>query len=170
MYRKPITYTDFNGVEKTKDFYFNLIRPELVEMKRSPLYEMQGIIERLRGMKDPDKELSYEEKDEIQEKMGSILRNLVIQSYGVKSEDGEFFSKRIGEDKFGQGRAFVESMAYDSLYMEMLSDVSNFVKFVRAIVPPDTQNMIDTDPGIQESLKEIEAAQAQPDNVVPIPN
>lgn len=156
MYKKAITYTDFNGDNKTKNFYFNLIRPELMEMERSPLYEMQDILNRVKGMENPDEELSYAEQDEIQEKMGAILRNLVIKSYGVKSDDGEHFVKRIGDRRYGAGEDFVESMAYDALYMEMISDVNNLVKFVRAIVPADLQGNID-------------AAVAKADNIVSLP-
>ncbi len=151
MYKRSITYTDFNGVEKTRSFYFNLTRPELVEMKRSPLYEMQEIVDRVKAMDNPDEQLTYAEKDEIQEKMGEILRNLVIQSYGVKSDDGERFVKRIGIRPYGAGEDFVETMAYDALYMEMISDVGNLVQFVRSIVPPDAQRSID------EQMPEIEA-------------
>lgn len=155
MYRKVITYTDFNGNEKTKTFYFNLTRPELIEMKRSPLIVMQKIIERIRGMNDPENELSIEEKDEIQEKMGNILCDLVIQSYGVKSEDGETFSKRLNGSKYGAGEAFVESMAYDALYMELLNDVKKLVEFVRAIVPESIKANLDSNPELQSQIKEL---------------
>lgn len=157
MYKKVIEYTDFNGNKKSKNFYFNLTRPELMEMKRSPLYEMQEILERVKNMDDPDEELSYAEKDEIQEKMGAILRNLVIQSYGVKSEDGERFIKRINGRPYGAGEDFVESMAYDSLYMEMISDVSNLVTFVRAIVPADVQGDLDAAMAKQENIVSLNA-------------
>lgn len=159
MYKKVISYTDFNGQEKTKTFYFNLTRPELVEMKRSPLIEMQKIVERVRAMKDPDTELTNDEKDEIQEKMGNILRGLVIQSYGVKSEDGETFSKRLNGSRYGAGEAFVESMAYDALYMEMLSDVNNLIGFVRAIVPESVKADMDADPNFSKSIAEFSSAE-----------
>ena len=32
MLKKTVTYTDYNGVERTEDFYFNLTRSELMEM------------------------------------------------------------------------------------------------------------------------------------------
>lgn len=162
MYKKVITYTDFNGVEKTKSFYFNLTKPELVEMKRAPLYEMQKIIDKVRGMKDPDSELTYEEKDEIQEKMGNILCDLVIQSYGVKSEDGETFSKRKNGSKYGAGEAFVESMAYESLYMEMISDVSKLIDFVRAIVPESLQTELNNNEDLQKSIQELKTLDSEP--------
>lgn len=158
MFKKAITFTDYNGETKTKNYYFNLSRPELMEMKRSPLFEMQKIVDRVNKMENPDEELSVAEKDEIQEKMGEILRNLVIQSYGVKSEDGERFMKRVGDRKFGAGEDFVETMAYDALYMEMISNAGNLVKFVRAVVPEDVRTNIDNTP----EMKEITSGNVMP--------
>lgn len=168
MYRKVITYTDFNGVEKTKTFYFNLTRPELIEMKRSPIVEMQHIIERVRNMKDPQNELTLEEKDEIQGKMGDILRELVIQSYGVKSEDGETFSKRFNGSKFGAGESFVESMAYDALYMEMISDIKNLINFVRAVIPASVNQELESNPEFKAGLKELNAMGVNTDEITEV--
>ena len=33
MLVKPITYTDYNGVERTETFYFNLSQAELIDMQ-----------------------------------------------------------------------------------------------------------------------------------------
>jgi len=33
MLKKTITYTDYNGEERTEDFYFNLTQSEMVEME-----------------------------------------------------------------------------------------------------------------------------------------
>lgn len=159
MYKKVIAYTDFNGNSKINTFYFNLTRPELVEMQRSPLLEMQAIIDRIRNMKDPEKELTDSEKDQIQDKMGSILRDLVIRSYGVKSEDGEHFSKRIGNRQFGAGEDFVESMAYDALYMDMLGDIKNMIDFVRAVIPESITAELEKNPEYKASLLELEKNQ-----------
>ena len=35
MYKKTVTYTDFNGVERTEDFYFNFTKAELIDMQLS---------------------------------------------------------------------------------------------------------------------------------------
>lgn len=35
MIKKRIKYTDFNGVEREEDFYFNISKAELVEMESS---------------------------------------------------------------------------------------------------------------------------------------
>ena len=33
MLKKTITYNDYNGVERTEDFYFNLSKAEILEME-----------------------------------------------------------------------------------------------------------------------------------------
>ena len=33
MLKKTITYTDYNGVDRTEDFYFNLTEAELLDME-----------------------------------------------------------------------------------------------------------------------------------------
>ena len=33
MYKRPIKYVDFNGVERNEDFYFNLSEAELLKME-----------------------------------------------------------------------------------------------------------------------------------------
>ena len=35
MLKKTITYNDYNGAERTEDFYFNLTEAEVVEMQYS---------------------------------------------------------------------------------------------------------------------------------------
>lgn len=166
MYRKVISYTDFDGNTKSKIFYFNLTRPELVEMQRSPLVEMQAIIERIRKMDDPDVELTEQEKDMIQDKMGAILRDLVIRSNGVKSEDGEHFNKRKGDRRFGVGEDFVESMAYDVLYMEMLGNIRNMIDFVRSVIPDSIASDLEKTPEYQEGMRELESIQNGEENPV----
>ena len=35
MLKKTITYKDYNGTERTEDFYFNLTKAEVMEMEMS---------------------------------------------------------------------------------------------------------------------------------------
>ena len=35
MYKKTITYTDYNNVERTEDFWFNFSKAEIMEMEMS---------------------------------------------------------------------------------------------------------------------------------------
>ena len=47
MYIKPITYTDFNDVERTENFYFNLTKAELLEMELLSDGGMEATIEKI---------------------------------------------------------------------------------------------------------------------------
>ena len=47
MLKKTITYTDYNGVESTEDFYFNLNRAEITQMELSVDGGYSALIDRL---------------------------------------------------------------------------------------------------------------------------
>ena len=51
MIKKTLTYTDYNGVERTEDYYFNLTEAELVEMELSIDGGMQKKIEKIMNSK-----------------------------------------------------------------------------------------------------------------------
>jgi hypothetical protein len=117
MLKKPITYTDFNGVEKTKEYYFNLTEVELIEMETGV---DGGLSEMLQGIIDA--------KDQ-----GALIRffkDLTLRSYGIKSADGEGFDK---SDKIRHD--FEHSAAYPVLFMELATDADAAAAFVNGIVP-----------------------------------
>ena len=47
MYKKPITYTDYDGNERTEDFYFNLTKAEIMEWEFSQVGGLKAQIERI---------------------------------------------------------------------------------------------------------------------------
>ena len=46
MLKKTIKYTDYNGVERTEDFYFNITKAEAIEMEMTTTGGMSAMIER----------------------------------------------------------------------------------------------------------------------------
>ena len=80
MYKKTITYTDYFGVERTEDFYFNLTTSELMQLQLSTQQgfynEMQTLIDSHDGPKIMD-----------------AFNKIIMQAYGEKSEDGRRFIK-----------------------------------------------------------------------------
>ena len=52
MLKKPITYTDYNGVERTEDFYFNLSKAELMEMELGVTGGMTEMLNKIIAAKD----------------------------------------------------------------------------------------------------------------------
>lgn len=117
MLKKTITYTDYNDVERTEDFYFNLTKSELVEMELSTEGGLMSKLERLSG--DPD-------GVEIMQ----IFKDIILKSYGEKSSDGKRFikSEEISE-------AFSQTEAYNTLFMELVTDAEKAAEFAEAIIP-----------------------------------
>lgn len=117
MLAKPITYTDYDGNERTETFYFNLSKAEVAEMQ---LKHPGGYAEYLQRIIDA--------KDQSQ--LIDAFKRLITDSYGVKSEDGKRFCKssEISE-------AFVQTEAYSELFVELLSSGEAAAAFVNAIMP-----------------------------------
>lgn len=117
MLKKTITYTDYDGNERTEDFYFNLTRAECAEMEMS--YE--GGLSRMINKIVAAQEMS---------RIVSIFKDLVLQAYGEKSPDGRRFIKspELREQ-------FSQTEAYSILFMELATDANAATVFVNGIVP-----------------------------------
>lgn len=119
MLKKTVKYEDYNGVEKTKDFYFNLNKAELMKMQ---LTEAGGLAESI------EKIVAANNIPAIVE----IFEKLVLDAYGEKSADGERFEKTDDIKA-----AFKQSPAYPIIYMELATDADAAAKFINGIVPAD---------------------------------
>lgn len=117
MYKKTISYEDYNGEQQTRTFYFNLSKAELIEMQFS---SEGGLQERLTRM--------IETKDGSG--MMKTIKELILRSYGEKSADGNRFikSKELSE-------SFEQSEAYSELFMEIATDEKAAEAFVNGIIP-----------------------------------
>lgn len=126
MVKKTITYTDYDGVERTEDFYFNLSKSELIKMEYGTEGGLTKILKKITDSKDTTEIMRY--FDEI-----------LSKAYGEKSPDGKRFikSKELYE-------AFAQTNAYDILFMELFSDTDKMTSFIKGIVPdiPNTQNVL----------------------------
>lgn len=117
MIKKTLTYTDYNGVERTEDYYFNLTEAELVEMELSIDGGMQKKIEKIMNSKD-------------MKQIIEVFKDLILRSYGEKSDDGKRFikNKEITE-------AFTQTEAYSMLFMKLATDEKEASDFVNGILP-----------------------------------
>lgn len=120
MFKKTITYTDYDDVERTEDLYFNLTKSELLEMDYSATGGMEKMIRSI---------VSAQDTKRIME----IFKDIILKSYGEKSLDGKRFVKvrdghRLSDD-------FAETGAYDALFMELISSEDAMSEFIRNIVP-----------------------------------
>ena len=117
MLKKTITYADYNGVERTEDFYFNLSKAEVMEMEMTTTGGLAEQITKIIAAQDNPSIIK-------------IFKNLVLKSYGEKSPDGKRFIKN---DELRT--AFSETEAYSNLFMELATNTDAATSFVNGIVP-----------------------------------
>lgn len=125
MLKKTIKYTDYNGVEREEDFYFNLTKAELLEMQTS---EDGGFSELIQ---------TAIKKQDVKVVM-SIFKDLILKAYGEKSADGKRFikSKELSDE-------FSQTEAFSNLYIELATDEKASQEFVNGVCPaiPEAQRV-----------------------------
>lgn len=119
MLKKTITYTDYNGVERTEDFYFHFSKAELAEMEMGTTGGYAEMITKIVAAQDAPTLIK-------------IFKELVLKAYGEKSADGKRFIK--SEEI---AIAFSQTEAYSQLFMELATDSDAAQKFVNGIMPVD---------------------------------
>lgn len=117
MVKKTITYTDFNDVERTEDFYFNLTEAEIVELQLGTTGGMAAMMKKIVDSKDSAQIIA-------------TFKKIVLKAYGEKSDDGRRFMKTPEIT-----RAFEETEAYSQIFMELAFDASKAADFVNGIMP-----------------------------------
>lgn len=116
MFKKVIKFEDFNGNPREETFYFNLSKAELMEMELSTQAGVEEMIRMLIATKD-------------NAKIMQIFKDLILKSYGIKSEDGTRFikSQELRE-------AFEQSNAYSELFMEMITEPEMQAAFINGVI------------------------------------
>lgn len=117
MLKKTITYNDYNGVERTEDFYFNLNKAEILEMEMSATGGLAESIKKIVAAQD-------------QPAIIKLFKSLILKAYGEKSADGKRFKK--SEELSDE---FAQTEAYSILFMELATDADAASEFVNGIVP-----------------------------------
>lgn len=125
MLKKTITYTDFDGNERTEELYFNLTKAELMELQMS---EIGGLEKRLKGI------IMAQNGVEIMK----FFKDIFLNSYGVKSPDGRRFIKNdeVRTD-------FEQTEAYSQLFMELVTDADKMADFIKGVIPSDLAGQVD---------------------------
>ena len=117
MIKETVTYTDFNGNERTDSFYFNLTEAELVELEVGVEGGLKAILEKII-------------KEDDQRQIMEYFKKIVLMAYGEKSADGRYFEK---SDKIRNG--FAPTEAYSKIFMKMSTDANAASKFIKGILP-----------------------------------
>lgn len=119
MLKKTIPYTDYNGNERTEDFYFNLTKAEIMEMEMSTTGGLSEMIQNVVKTQDAPSIIK-------------IFKDLILKAYGEKSPDGKRFIKSPE-----LSAAFSQTEAYSQLFMELATDADKAAAFVNGIIPKD---------------------------------
>lgn len=124
MLKKTISYTDFNGVERKEDFYFNLSKAEIMEMQYSTVGGLDNMLNKIIAAQDT--KLIME-----------TFKKLILKAYGQKSDDGKRFikSEQLAKE-------FEETEAYSVLYMELATNDTAAAAFVNGIIPKDLAEQV----------------------------
>lgn len=122
MVKETITYTDYNGVERTEDFYFNFNKAEVAELEMSTTGGLTKMIENIVKAQDFPTIIK-------------LFKDLVLKAYGEKSADGKRFIKTQELRD-----AFEQTEAYSILFMQLATDDKKAADFFNQVIPaPDKQ-------------------------------
>ncbi len=122
MFKKTITFTDFNGNERTEDFYFNLTKAEITKMELSINGGYSEMIRKVMAEQDAPTIMQTFER-------------FILDSYGEKSMDGREFIKSPEITA-----KFQATEAYSVLFMELCTNSEKAAEFVNGVIPKDMPN------------------------------
>lgn len=138
MLKKTITYTDYDGMARTEDFWFNLSKTELTKLDAELPGGVLGVLRKIIDKKD-------------RKALVDFIETLILRSYGEKTLDGKRFVKTID-----MAEEFMQTPAYDELFMSILSDTDSQTSFINGVIPQSMAKEIE-----QTDKKQVENALAE---------
>lgn len=118
MIKKTITYTDFDGKDRTEDFYFNLSQAELTEKELVHYKTGFGVyLQRIIDSEDGRTIID-------------TFKDIIKDSYGVRTDDGRSFIKTLSDYE-----KFSGTEAYSQLFVELVTDADKASEFINGLLP-----------------------------------
>lgn len=119
MYKKTVVYENYDGEQVEETLYFHLSELEMTRIN----FKNGG---------DVGERIQYLIATDDMDGMITLMEDIVLSAYGVKSEDGKRFEKTAEARE-----AFSNSLAYSDLFMEMLVDPGAVQEFTeKALAKP----------------------------------
>ena len=130
MLKKTITYNDYNGNERTEDYYFNLQEAEIMKLEMGINGGLTAKINRI---------IAAQDVPEIMK----VFDELIGVSYGIKSPDGREFIKSPEITK-----SFMQTEGYNKLFMDFVTKEGFAANFFNELIPnvPDSQKSAEVVP------------------------
>lgn len=117
MIKKTYTYTDYNGNERTEDYYFNLQEAEIMKLEMGINGGLTAKINRI---------IAAQDVPEIMK----VFDELIGVSYGIKSPDGREFIKSPEITK-----SFMQTEGYNKLFMDFVTKEGFAANFFNELIP-----------------------------------
>lgn len=117
MIKKTISYKDFNGKDRIEDYYFNLTKSEISILEMSTRGGLKAKLERIVDTNDGEEIINF-------------VNEILAKSYGERSEDGRSFDKSAEKSLW-----FLNSAAYDTLFMELVTTPDLLSEFIKGVIP-----------------------------------
>ena len=127
MFKHDVTYTDFDGNERTETVYFYLSGPEMVDLQMS---YPGGFGEYLQSVSNSQNGLEA----------WKALDKIVRVAYGEKSPDGRFFVKERDGHKLVDD--FVQSPLYEELMVQLMTSKELVESFTKGVMPEKTMKRL----------------------------
>jgi hypothetical protein len=125
MLKRTITFEDFDGNQVTETYFFNLSKSELIELEADYKDGLNETLQKIVNANDAKQIIA-------------LFKRIVLLAYGKKSEDGKRFIKN--QELCDE---FVQTPAYDALFMELATDADKAGDFIKSVVPKDMAATID---------------------------
>ena len=122
MYKKTVTFEDFEGNEVTQDFYFHVSESDVMNKEVGVAGGWSEFLANI--VKEVDEKKLLEE-----------FEWFIAYSYGVKSEDGMYFDKSPE-----QSERFKQHAAYGKIFMDVVTDTKSASDFINQVFSKDVQN------------------------------
>lgn len=139
MYKITKKFENFDGVEQSEDFFFNMTESELIGRASSNHGDFITLMKKV-----------FREKD--QGKLLELFEELVLMAYGVKSADGKHFykSEEIKND-------LKSHAAFSDIYIALATNQAEATAFIKGIMPKKYADQINLDMSESEIEKLIES-------------
>lgn len=116
MVKHVVKYQDFNGQEQEEALYFHMSKTESAMLEVSI---PQGLSEYIKEVVESDNKTA----------MLHLFKKVILESYGIKSEDGKRFIKNptITQE-------FEQSIAFDTIFFEIATNPELAKTFMEGVV------------------------------------
>lgn len=144
MFSITKTYEDYNGVEKTETFWFNLSQRELSKLALGPSGGLESVLSEIVSTNDTGRAME-------------LLEEIVLSAYGKKMPDGRF--AKVDDDGHRYADHFKQMVVFDDLFMELFLDNDKLIAFINGVVPANLKQNVEE--ATAEAKNRIKALQAR---------